>query len=100
MVHRIAVNRSLNAVRRERRHRGLDAACDLAAAPAEDEDARFLEAIADLSPAHRAVLVLRFGLGRSPAEIAEVLEVPAGTVHSRTARALDALRQTMESPRA
>jgi RNA polymerase sigma factor (sigma-70 family) len=99
-LHRIAVNWSLNAVRRERRHRGLDAAGDLAAAPAEDEDARFLEAIADLSPAHRAVLVLRFGLGRSPAEIAEVLEVPAGTVHSRTARALDALRQTMESPRA
>ena len=99
-VHRIAVNRSLNAVRRERRHRGLDAADALSAPAAGDEDARFLEAIAGLAPDHRAVLVLRFGLGRSPAETAEALDVAVGTVHSRQSRALDALRQTMEAPRA
>lgn len=97
-LHRIAVNRSINAVRRERRHRGLEAA-DAVAAPAGDEDARFLEAIAGLPPDHRAVLVLRFGLGRSAVETAEVLEVPVGTVHSRQSRALEALRQTMESHR-
>ena len=98
-VHRIAVNRSLNAVRRERRHRGLDAAGDLAAAPAEDEDAGFLEAIADPSPAHRAVLVLRY----RPGPVAARDRGGAGGCprdgHSRRPRS-DALRQTMESPRA
>jgi RNA polymerase sigma-70 factor (ECF subfamily) len=99
-VHRIAVNRSINAVRRARRHRDLGAADGVVAAAGGDEDARFLEAIAGLPPDQRAVLVLRFGLGLPAVETAAVLEVPVGTVHSRQSRALDALRQTMESPRA
>jgi DNA-directed RNA polymerase specialized sigma24 family protein len=39
------------------------------------------------------VIVLRYGLGHSPAAIAELLELPVGTVHSRLARALDELRE-------
>jgi DNA-directed RNA polymerase specialized sigma24 family protein len=38
------------------------------------------------------VIVLRYGLGYTPAAIAELLELPVGTVHSRLARALDDLR--------
>ena len=51
-----------------------------------------LEAVEGLAPQRRVVVVLRYGLGYSPAEIAELLEVPAGTVHSRLARALEDLR--------
>jgi DNA-directed RNA polymerase specialized sigma24 family protein len=38
------------------------------------------------------VLVLRYGLGLPPAEIAELLGLPVGTIHSRLARGLDDLR--------
>ena len=99
-LHRITVNRALNATRRERRHTGLDSAEDVAAEAEAGVDARFLEAIATLKPPHRAVLVLRYGLDYAPPEIAAVLELPVGTVNSRLARALAALRQTMESPHA
>lgn len=95
------MNRALNATRRGRRHSELDAAAAVAAdTPEHLLDEAFLDAIAGLRPAHRAVVVLRYGLDYSPPEIAEVLEVSVGTVHSRLGRALQSLRQTMESPHA
>lgn len=48
-------------------------------------------ALAGLSMDHREVLVLRFYADLSERETAEVLGLPAGTVKSRTARALTAL---------
>ena len=48
-------------------------------------------AVASLSQEHRAVLVLRFYADLSERETARVLGIPAGTVKSRTARALAAL---------
>lgn len=43
--------------------------------------------LADLSPEHRAVLVLRHVDGLSEQEVADVLDVATGTVKSRTNRA-------------
>ena len=48
-----------------------------------------------LSPEHRAVIVLRYLLDYTPGEIAELLELPRGTVNSRLRRGLDALRSAL-----
>lgn len=48
-------------------------------------------ALATLSPEHREVLVLRFFADLSERQTADALRVPAGTVKSRTARAIAAL---------
>ncbi len=93
-LHRIVVNRSLDLIRSERRLVGPDALERLEGAWRDQagEDRLLLEAVAGLSPQRRVVIVLRYGLGHSPAAIAELLELPVGTVHSRLARALDDLR--------
>ena len=49
-------------------------------------------AMAKLPPEQREILVLRHRLGLSHAELMETLNVPEGTVKSRLARALAALR--------
>lgn len=96
-VRRITVNRSLNDLRRRRRHDPLGDAVDRPA-DERDGDGAFLAAIAGLGPDQRAAVVLRYGLDLSPPEIAEVLDVAVGTVNSRLGRALETLRQTTEPP--
>lgn len=70
--------------------------------PAEDELERAVqawhvaEALARLTPEHREVLVQAHWLGRSVAEIAAALGVPAGTVKSRTYYAIRALKLVLE----
>lgn len=54
------------------------------------------EALADLTPQHRAVLIETYYRGRSVAEAAAALAVPMGTVKSRTFYALRALRLALE----
>ena len=53
------------------------------------------EALATLSPDHRAVLVETFFRGRSVAEAASALGIPEGTVKSRSFHAVRALRRTL-----
>lgn len=94
-LHRIVVNRALDLLRSERRLVGLDDAAEEALAawdPDESGDRELLRAVAGLSVERRAVVILRYGLGHAPPEIARMLGVPVGTVHSRLARALDELR--------
>ena len=77
-----------------------DAALELV--PAADDIDRALEswtvaeALADLSPDHRAVLVETYYRGRSVVEAAAALGVPPGTVKSRTYYALRALKLALE----
>lgn len=74
----------------------------LAVVPAVDEIEQALDtwlvadALATLSPDHRAVIVETYYRGRSVAEAAAVLSVPAGTVKSRTFYALRALKLALE----
>ena len=55
-----------------------------------------LAALASLPPERRTVVVLRYWLGYSITEIAELLAVPAGTINSRLARGLEHLRSRLE----
>lgn len=56
----------------------------------------FARAMAQLSPEHRQILLLVALEGLSYREIAEVLELPVGTVMSRLARARERLRALLE----
>jgi RNA polymerase sigma-70 factor (ECF subfamily) len=94
-LHRIVVNRAIDwsrarALRREVADSALGSIA--ASAPAERPHARMLAAVlADLSPEHRAVIVLRHLLEYTPGEIAELLGLPRGTVNSRLRRGLEEL---------
>jgi len=54
------------------------------------------EAVDPAAPEHRAVIVLRYLLEYTPGEIAELLELPRGTVNSRLRRGLDRLKERLE----
>jgi RNA polymerase sigma-70 factor (ECF subfamily) len=94
-LHRIVVNRAIDWARARalRRESGETALAHVAAATAsENPHARTLvAALADLSPEHRAVIVMRHLLDYTPGEIAEALGLPRGTVNSRLRRGLDEL---------
>jgi RNA polymerase sigma-70 factor (sigma-E family) len=87
----------LNAFRdtRTRRWNGELPTAELPERAADDRDIAAAlavrRALSALSNEHRAVLVLRFYADLSERETARVLGLPAGTVKSRTARALSAL---------
>lgn len=96
-LHRIVVNRAIDWARA----RSLRAAAELADSLAAPEPKRegveqtLLAAIASLSPEHRAVIVLRHLLEYTPGEIAELLDLPRGTVNSRLRRGLDELKERL-----
>jgi RNA polymerase sigma-70 factor, ECF subfamily len=94
-LHRIVVNRAIDWAR-ARALRPEAAAVD-AAAPERPErrDDELLRELGRLSPEHRAVIVLRYLLDYTPGEIADLLELPRGTVNSRLRRGLDALKERL-----
>ena len=54
------------------------------------------EALGDLSPDQRQVLEMAYFGGRTQVQIAEELEIPLGTVKTRTFAALRKLRAALE----
>jgi len=94
-LHRIAVNRAIDWAR-ARALRGEIEAHDVADAAAPARDDAILAELAALDPDHRAVIVLRYLLEYTPGEIAELLELPRGTVNSRLRRGLDRLKERLE----
>jgi RNA polymerase sigma factor (sigma-70 family) len=59
-------------------------------------DRSLLNAVAELSLERRVVVVLRYGVGMTPKQIAGALDLPVGTVNSRLARSLEQLRDSLE----
>jgi len=98
-LHRIVVNRALDLVRTERRLGALEDSDEPAADPFVDgmRDHELFAALAALEPERRAIVTLRYWLDYSPAEIAELLVLPVGTVSSRLSRTLQQLRLQLEA---
>lgn len=117
-IYRIAVNTAMDHLRKQARQRevpledeeGREArpapewSGSLVARPdqaAERDEVRqaFQEALAGLSPEHRAALILREVEGRSYREIAELQGCRAGTVMSRLFYARRAIQEKLRSVR-
>lgn len=64
---------------------------------APEHDDRLVRALASLSADHRTVVVGRYYLDWSEAELAAALDIPAGTVKSRLSRALEQLARHLEA---
>jgi RNA polymerase sigma-70 factor (ECF subfamily) len=95
-LHRIVVNRAIDHARARALRREAELSESLAAPPApEAPNGTLHAAIAALPPDQRAVVVLRHLLEYTPGEIAELLDVPRGTVNSRLRRGLDALKEAV-----
>ena len=95
-LHRIVVNRAIDAARARTLRREAELVDGAAAElDAEPPDRAMLGALAVLPPDQRAVVVLRHLLGYTPGEIAQLLDLPRGTVNSRLRRGLDAIRDAL-----
>ena len=102
----IVANSARSQIRSEQRHLGLQRrAQSVPALPvgdtadtavANDEITRVFAALERLGPDDRLVLALRWFEQMSEREMAEVLNVAAGTVKSRLARAMGRLRGLLE----
>jgi RNA polymerase sigma-70 factor (ECF subfamily) len=100
-LHRIVVNCAIDLVRSERRLVGLDQLDNETHDPFEDRlpDRELLAAVGRLDAGRRMVIALRYWLDYSPSEIADLLDLPVGTVSSRLSRALAELRKGLEASR-
>lgn len=97
-LHRIVVNRSIDWARARslRAEVALPETVAYEQARSPEGDAQTVAAgLVELTPEHRAVIVLRYLLDYTPGEIAELLDLPRGTVNSRLRRALDRLGERL-----
>lgn len=96
-LHRIVANRALDLLRAESRLAGDEPPEPVDLRPDHRSgDRSLLAAVAGLPLERRVAVILRFGVGMTPKEIAATLDLPVGTVNSRLARALEQLREHVE----
>lgn len=109
-LYRIAANIAIGFHRRERRHptmRGEEAEDEIQRLPSKLGDSfkeaqrsemsqRIRDALAELTPEHRAAILLREVEGLSYDEISEVMQCPRGTVMSRLHYARNHLREILK----
>jgi RNA polymerase sigma-70 factor, ECF subfamily len=100
-LDRVVVNRAIDwaqarALRAEADEPALELAASAGTTEGEAYSQPVLAALAELSPEHRAVIVLRHLLEYTPREIARMLDLPRGTVSSRLRRGLDQLAGQLE----
>ena len=95
-LHRIVVNRAIDWARARKLRAEVELADVIAPGPGPPGDPALVRALAALPPDQRAVIVLRHLLEYTPGEIAELLDLPRGTVNSRLRRGLDELAGRLE----
>lgn len=98
-LSRIVLNRCIDLARRQSRLQPLDSHETPSPEWSVDDAVRdrdLFDAVVTLPPERRTVVVLRYWARHSPPEIAEIVGIPVGTVHSRLARALAELRSRLE----
>jgi len=97
-LHRIVANRALDLLRSERRLADDEPPEPVDLQPDRDSgDRGLLAAVVELSLERRIPVILRYGVGMTPKQIAATLDLPVGTVNSRLARALEQLRDSFEA---
>lgn len=94
-VYRVGLNWARSRHRKRRRER-VGAVVDLAAPPVSPRDVQLIDAMNRLSFDHRCIVVGRYYLDWSEAQLAEVFDVAPGTVKSRLSRALAQLASLLE----
>jgi RNA polymerase sigma-70 factor (ECF subfamily) len=111
-LYRIAVNTAISHKRKQRVVLSIDAGRngDSPAQPLDvseysrpgeameraEEERRVQDALSRLSPEHRTVLILKDMEGQKYETMAEVLQVPIGTIRSRLHRARAELRELLQ----
>jgi RNA polymerase sigma-70 factor (ECF subfamily) len=96
-LRKVTVNRAIDRIRQEARHDN-EPLTEAAAVADEVGDAdpllqrRMAELVAQLPPAARAVVVLRYQEDLDPVDIASTLDMPINTVKSHLKRSLTSLR--------
>ena len=99
-LHRIVVNRAIDWARARTLRAEVELAESHAATPEPPPELPTLvRVLGELTPEQRGVIVLRHLLEYTPGEIAELLELPRGTVNSRLRRGLDELARLLEEER-
>jgi len=99
-LHRIVINRAVDHYRSRALRREVDAERvpePVAGASWEglDYSDETVAALAELPAEQRALVVMRHLLDYTPGEIAELLDLPRGTVNSRLRRGLDRLEELL-----
>ncbi len=95
-VYRVGLNWARSGRRKMRRERPGLRLTETAAPEHAPSDHQLVAALGRLSIEHRTVVVGRFYLDWSEAQLAEALDVAPGTVKSRLSRALTQLANLME----